>query len=95
MTRPMATVVDPDGRLVDIFPDQWQHVCDHGEMTAHFETVKATITHPIDRRPDPKPGREQYYVQGGPTRWLRVVVSYEEDPMRGRLVTAFGHRNDP
>jgi hypothetical protein len=53
-----------------------------------------TVTHPGERRPDVRPGRERYFARGrGPSRWLRVVVDFHADP--AELVTAFAHDNDP
>ncbi len=89
-------MIEPDGRTVEITNLGWRHVCEHGEMTTHFDAIKETITHPIHTEPDVRPGRVRYYSQGlGPTRWLRVVISYESNPDVGILVTAFGHSNDP
>ena len=40
------------------------------------------------------PGRERLYRQGaGPSRWLLVVVSFEQQP--GRVITALANRKDP
>jgi hypothetical protein len=52
------------------------------------------------RRPDhvaPDPifqQRKRYYARSvGPSRWLLVVVSYEQMP--ARIVSAFANRKDP
>jgi hypothetical protein len=38
--------------------------------------------------------RMRYYSRGvGPSRWLLVVVSYEQTP--ARIVSAFANRKDP
>jgi len=38
--------------------------------------------------------RRRYFARGlGPSRWLLVVVSYEQTP--ARIISAFGHRKDP
>ena len=62
---------------------------------ARFErAIMETITHPDDRKPDPRPGRERYYGDGqGPSCWLRVIVNFTEEP--GWVVTAFGHGEAP
>jgi hypothetical protein len=53
-----------------------------------------TITHPDERQPDPRSGRERYYGRDrGPGRWLRVIVDLSDDP--GWIVTAFGHSEAP
>ncbi len=49
--------------------------------------------HPITLRPIFEQ-RARYYARGvGPSRWLLVVVSYEQTP--ARIVSAFANRKDP
>ena len=62
---------------------------------ARFErAIMETITHPDERKPDPRSGRERYYGRDrGPGRWLRVIVDFSDDP--GWIVTAFGHSEAP
>jgi len=63
-------------------------------MAPYERDVIQTITHPLHREDDPRPGRERYYTENlGPTRWLRVVIDFSTDP--GEVVTAFGHDNEP
>lgn len=53
------------------------------------------IAEPDRVLPDPVyERRRRYYLRGaGPSRWLLVVVSYEQEP--ARLISAFGNRKDP
>ena len=90
-----AKAVEPGGRTVVLRDEQWAHIRDeHPEMARFERTIMETITHPDDRKADPRPGRERYYGHGrGPSRWLRVVVDFSDDP--GWIVTAFGHSEDP
>jgi hypothetical protein len=38
--------------------------------------------------------RRRHYLRGaGPSRWLLVVLSYEQEP--ARVISAFGNRKDP
>jgi len=37
--------------------------------------------------------RRFFSSRPGPSRWLLVVVSYEQTP--ARIISAFGHRKDP
>jgi hypothetical protein len=62
---------------------------------ARFErAIMETITHPDDRRPDPRPGRERYSAtEGDQSGWLRVIVDFGDEP--GWIVTPFGHSEDP
>ncbi len=87
--------VDPDGRQVVLDRPGWAHVlAEHGEMKTHRDAVLQTIREPEHRRPDARPGRERYWRRGsGPTRWLLVVIDFNEDP--ARVVTAYGNRKDP
>lgn len=72
----------------------WNHVLDqHVEMSEYLAEAMATIQAPDHREPDPQTGRERYFRQGGPLRWIRVVTEFggESD----RVVTAFPQSNDP
>lgn len=89
-----ATVIEPDGRTVVLTDAAWEHILrEHAEMAPFERTVMETITHPVDRVPDERPGRERYVNESvGPSRFLTVVVQFAGDD-RGEIVTAFGHRN--
>jgi hypothetical protein len=91
----LAEATTPDGDRVVLFADTWRdHIIDpregHGEMAAHFAAVLATVAMPDHREPDPFERRERFYKRGaGPSRWLMVVVSFEQEP--ARIVTALGY----
>lgn len=57
--------------------------------------VLRTVTMPDHTTPDPTYElRTRYYARNvGPSRWLLVVVSYEQLP--ARIVSAFANRKDP
>ncbi len=62
-------------------------------MAPYERTVMETITHPLDRKPDERPGRERYVSdRGGPSRFLTVAVEFVDN--EGMVVTVFGHRNE-
>jgi len=87
-------VVDPDGRTVILTERAWRHICQHVGMERYERAIMAAVTHPDDRHMDIRPGRERFFAkEAGPTRWLRVVVDFSDDP--GEIVTAFGHENEP
>lgn len=66
----------------------------HPEMSRYLPEVLATMTDPQHIEPDPWTGRSRYYRSGiGPSRWLLVVVSFEQQP--GRIITALATRKDP
>jgi len=91
----IAETIDPDGRPVVLDPDGWDHILhEHRELAPYREEIMATVSAPDDRRPDPRPGRERYYQRDvGPSRWLFVVVHFNEMP--ARIVTAYANRKDP
>ena len=63
-------------------------------MAPHQAALMATIAHPDHLEDDPRPGRERFWRELlGPSRWLFVVVDFDESP--ARVVTAFGRRDDP
>ena len=57
--------------------------------------VLRTVRAPDHTTPDPSyERRTRYYARNvGPSRWLLVVVSYEQLPVR--IVSAFANRKDP
>lgn len=91
-----ATVVDPDGRAVDLTEERWAHITDgHPELAGHRNEVLETVRAPSRRRPGHTPGEEWFYRERtGPSRWLKVVVRYEATG-RGWIVTAFARRSMP
>jgi hypothetical protein len=90
-----AKAIEPDGRTVVLRDEQWVHIRDeHPEMARFERAIMEAITHPDDRRPDPRPGRERYHgKRKGPSRWLRGIVYFADEP--GWVVTAFGHSEEP
>jgi hypothetical protein len=92
----LAELRDPDGRSVVLLARIWEDKItnDHPELRAHLEHVVSTVTHPDHAEPDPRARRRRYYRrQVGPSRWLLVVVSFEQQP--GRIITAVATRKDP
>jgi hypothetical protein len=57
--------------------------------------VLATVTSPTHIADDPTfEARKRFYARNvGPSRWLLVVVSYEQTP--ARIISAFAIRKDP
>jgi hypothetical protein len=89
-----SKVIDPDGRIVTLSEEAWQHILEeHRELAPYERLVTETISHPLDRDDDVRPERERYYNEGqGPTRFFCVVVEYIGQ--EGDVITAFGHRNE-
>lgn len=86
---------DPDGRRCVLDADGWRHILnEHAEIASHQAAILAAVSSPDHREDDPRPGRERFWGEDlGPSRWLFVVVDFSEPP--GRVVTAFGRRDDP
>jgi hypothetical protein len=91
-----ATVVDPDGRTVELTRERWAHVTTgHPELADYEGEVLETVRTPTRRRSGPTVGEEWFYQENvGPSRWLKVVVRYEAVD-RGWIVTAFARRRMP
>lgn len=61
----------------------------------HLDDVLRAIAEPDQIHDDPVyEHRRRHYLRGaGPSRWLLVVLSYEQEP--ARVISAFGNRKDP
>jgi hypothetical protein len=88
---------DRDGNRVVVHRSLWEGkvLRDHPELKPHLRDVLRAISSPDIVSPDPVfDGRLRHYLRNaGPSRWLLVVLSYEQDP--ARLITAFANRKDP
>jgi hypothetical protein len=95
-SNPVATVVDRDGRTVELTQERWAHITDgHPELTSYQAAILDTVRVPTRRMLGPTPGEEWCYREGvGPSRWLKVVVRCESID-RGWIVTAFARRRLP
>jgi hypothetical protein len=95
-TRHWPVVRDLDGREIVLLTRIWEQKItrDHPELVGHLDAVVATVAHPDHTEPDSRPERTRLYRRDvGPSRWLLVVVSYEQQP--GRVITALANRKDP
>ena len=88
---------DPDGVRVVVLAHVWDDkvLRDHVELNAHLPDVLRAVSEPDHIEPDPTYlQRRRFHLRGvGPSRWLLVVVSYEQEP--ARIISAFGNRKDP
>jgi hypothetical protein len=92
----MAIAISSQGRAIELTEARWRYVERHVEMRDHQEALLDAIRHPDYQEPDPRAGRERYWLRCHapfPFRWLRVVVEFSGDA--DRVVTAFGQDNDP
>jgi hypothetical protein len=95
MTTVIAAVADPAGRLVVLTATRWRHVIDgHPELRTYLQDVLKAVQEPTRQLPGRRPGEAWYYLAGaGPSRWLKVVVAYDQG--NGRILTAFARRSLP
>lgn len=88
---------DPGGVRVVLKDEVWREkiVRDHPEIAEHKADVLRTVSMPDHVAADPIfERRRRYYMRDvGPSRWLLIVVSYEQTP--ARIVSAFANRRDP
>ena len=95
--RIIGESIDPNGTQVVLLGRVWRAkvLNDHPELDGHVDAVLQAVAAPDHTTPDPVfEHRQRYYLQGvGPSRWLLVVVSYEQEP--ARIISAFGNRKDP
>jgi hypothetical protein len=69
-------------------------VRDHPELASHLDAVIQMVATPDHLEPDTLPARTRFYRRAvGPSRWLMVVVSYEQEP--ARIITALANRKGP
>lgn len=88
---------DPTGMSVLLPADLWQGkiLQNHPELAPFLHEILRAVKMPdLVLRDSVYESRRRYYLRdAGPSRWLLVVVSYEQTP--ARIVTAFGTRKDP
>ncbi len=93
----IAEVVDPDGRRVALTAERWGHIIradGHPELAHHQVHVLGCVRSPDRRLAGRRSGEEWFYAAGrGPSRWLKVVVRYEQDC--GAILTSFPRRSYP
>lgn len=70
-------------------------VRDHPEVASYKDDALRAVAAPDHVAPDPgSEDRMRFYLRGaGPSRWLLVVVSYEQTP--ARMISVFANRKDP
>jgi hypothetical protein len=94
----LGEVADPEGRRVELTSERWEHIVDdfggHPELARYQAEILRAVSEPDETRPGRRRNERWYFLLGaGPSRWLQVVVAYEQD--RGWIVTAFARRRDP
>jgi hypothetical protein len=89
------STLDPNSRRVELSEERWGHITErHPELASHLEDVLRAVAKPDRRLDGPRPDEEWFYLaEAGPSRWLKVVVHYEQGA--GQIVTAFARRSMP
>jgi hypothetical protein len=92
----MDKMIDPCGRTVYLVEERWQHIVDgHPYMVPFRLEVFRAVEAPTDLIEQPRPGQDWFYLRdAGPSRWLKVVVAFDEDSV-GSIRTAFPRRSKP
>lgn len=85
----LATVYDPDGRLVELTTERWRHiVLWHPVLEEHREDVLRAIGDPSRVEGGNLPNETWYFLDGAVSgQTLKVAVIFK--PNRGFIVTAF------
>lgn len=91
----LATVRDPDGRLVELTDERWEHILDrHRELRTLQSEVLHAVTSPTLVRAGREPNERWYFLADtGPSRWLQAVIASREE--RWFIASAFGRRRLP
>ena len=91
----LVSTLDPDGRRVELVEERWRHIlAEHPELAPHLANVTQAVREPDQRMAGREANEEWFYLEGaGPSRWLKVVVHYEQG--RGWIATAFARRSMP
>jgi hypothetical protein len=93
----VAMTKDSQGTYVVVLARIWHGkiLVDHREMAWWLPEVLAAVAAPDHVERDAEhPGRFLHFLRDvGPSRWLLVVVSYEQTP--ARIISSYPHRKDP
>jgi hypothetical protein len=92
----MELATDPLGRTIQLTEKRWSHIIEgHPYMAPFRADVMRAIGAPTHLIEQPRPGQDWFYLQNaGPSRWLKVVVAFDEDSI-GSIRTAFPRRSKP
>jgi hypothetical protein len=85
----LVLTLDPDGRLVGLTKDRWDHIkAEHAILAPRMREVVAAVRDPVFRTPGREPDEEWFYSDEALRhRLVRVVVHYEGG--QGWIWTAF------
>lgn len=91
--RIIAVTTDPQRRRVSLTLGRWDHIASrHPELRQQPHLVMRAIHAPAVQRTK-SDGEAWFYLPGGPSAWIKVVVVYSGDV--GLIITAFPRRAMP
>jgi hypothetical protein len=97
MTEIAGEIHDLNGARVVVPAGLWRDkiLLGHPELAPHLADVLRAVAEPDHVLPDSVyERRKRHYLRNaGPSRWLLVLVSYEQEP--ARIISAFGNRKNP
>lgn len=87
---------DPQGREVLLSLERWRHIISgHPEIESFEDEIRRAVEAPTAILAGREANEEWLYLEGaGPSRWLKVVVVFD-NAERGRIITAFARRRKP
>jgi hypothetical protein len=89
----VALTTDPHSRSVMLTLDRWDHIASrHPELRDNQKLVMRAVRAPVVQR-TVSDGEAWFYLSGGPSAWIKVVVVYSGGI--GRIITAFPRRTMP
>ena len=76
----LASLVDPEGRRVELLRERWEHIlARHPELAAERDAVLSAISAPSRRLPGRYGEQEWFYLaDAGPSAWLKVIVDFDQ-----------------
>ena len=87
-------VQNSDGDWIELSEERWGHIISrHPELAPFRDQIIDVLRRPARRLSGRHSGEEWYYGPGGPSRWLKVVVHWQD--ALGVVVTAFARRRMP
>jgi hypothetical protein len=87
---------DRQDREVTLSPARWQHIVSaHPEIEAYATDIRRAVEAPTAVVAGREPDEEWLYLgEAGPSRWLKVVVVFDNAD-QGRIITSFARRRKP
>lgn len=79
--------------MIVLEQERWEHCCEHEQLDGHELAVMRVVEDPEITKDGNRADRKVLYARFGPSKWLAVVVEY--DDLSGRVITAYPHKKEP